>query len=190
MGKARLTIDMTFLREWVPILQAAGFEVLEQAAYTTPDGTKFECLQLDLRHHDLPAHIDRLFRREQEEEQAAKEQAAALVKKALTRFHVLASEPSFSQSLMPWLVRSAPASSSPEQAAEMVQSRLRRALHAMSAGLEEDKLLARIIQLAYIAKDGSHEYIAKQLHLSNATYYRHLKKAVSRLAVYFLKDDG
>ena len=190
MGKARLTIDITFLREWVPILQAAGFERLDQAAYTSPDGTRFECLQLDLRHHDLPAHIDRLFRREQEEEQAAKEQAAALIKKALMRFHNLAFEQPLLKSLLPLVVRSGHAPSSPEQAAGMVQSRLRQSLDTMSAGLEEDQLLAGIIRLAYIAKTGSHESIAKQLHLSNATYYRHLKKAVSRLTVYFLKDDG
>lgn len=59
---------------------------------------------------------------------------------------------------------------------------VRQTLAAWAEGTEEERLVARILQYAYVQRVGSHNIVAERLHLSLPTYYRHLRLAVFRLA--------
>lgn len=52
----------------------------------------------------------------------------------------------------------------------------------LTAGSEAERTLALILKSAYMRKRISHEAVARQLNVSPATYYRHLRKLVRHLA--------
>lgn len=73
-----------------------------------------------------------------------------------------------------------------EQMREPGQQEARQRLMAehvrLAAGTETERMLARILELAYMKKRISHELVAARLNLSSATYYRYLRKLIRHLA--------
>jgi hypothetical protein len=42
------------------------------------------------------------------------------------------------------------------------------------------------VEAAYLERTASHEQVARSLHLSRATYFRHLREATDRIAAHLV----
>lgn len=74
----------------------------------------------------------------------------------------------------------------PERFADQFAQQIRETFIAehirLKAGTQLERTLALILQFTYLKKRNSHDQVAAMLNLSQATYYRQLKKLISLLA--------
>lgn len=75
-----------------------------------------------------------------------------------------------------------------EERAESVRRRLREAIDGAFAASSADEQLRRVLVAGYLDPAPSHELAADALHLSRSAYFRRLKAAVDRVAVYLAAD--
>jgi len=56
----------------------------------------------------------------------------------------------------------------------------------------EEQLLAEILRRRYLGEPITHEQVAEDLHVSRATYFRHLRVVFDRVSDYVLQafEDG
>jgi hypothetical protein len=69
----------------------------------------------------------------------------------------------------------------PVERAESVRDRLRAAIEQAFGSSPDEQLLRAVLERGYLAQDTSLESAALELHLSRATYFRRLKRAVDRV---------
>ena len=75
-----------------------------------------------------------------------------------------------------------------EARAESVRARLRLAIEGAFASSAADDQLREVLVRGYLDPAPSHELSAEALHLSRSAYFRRLKAAVDRVAVYLAAD--
>lgn len=76
-----------------------------------------------------------------------------------------------------------------ELQAYQLQGKIESALDHLSNGPDEDRIFSQIIRYSYIERIGTHELIAERLNLSVPTYYRYLRKAISRLVFVLINHN-
>jgi len=69
----------------------------------------------------------------------------------------------------------------PAERAESVRERLRTALDQAFGDSPDEQLLRSVLERGYLAQDTSLESAAVELHLSRATFFRRLRRAVDRV---------
>jgi hypothetical protein len=65
--------------------------------------------------------------------------------------------------------------------AESVRARLSAAIDQAFGDSADEQLLRSVLERGYLAQDTSLESAALELHLSRATFFRRLKRAVDRV---------
>jgi transcriptional regulator of acetoin/glycerol metabolism len=70
---------------------------------------------------------------------------------------------------------------SPVERAEAVRELLRGAIDQAFGTSADEQLLRSVLERGYLAQDTSLESAALELHLSRATFFRRLKRAVDRV---------
>jgi hypothetical protein len=70
---------------------------------------------------------------------------------------------------------------SPAERAEAVRERIRAAIDQAFGASADEQLLRSVLERGYLAQDTSLESAALELHLSRATFFRRLKRAVDRV---------
>jgi transcriptional regulator of acetoin/glycerol metabolism len=70
---------------------------------------------------------------------------------------------------------------SPVERAEAVRARLRGAIDQAFGASADEQLMRSVLERGYLAQDTSLESAALELHLSRATFFRRLKRAVDRV---------
>jgi hypothetical protein len=71
--------------------------------------------------------------------------------------------------------------STPLERAESVRNCLRAAIDQVFGDSPDEQLLRAVLERGYLAQDTSLESAAVELHLSHATFFRRLKRAVDRV---------
>ena len=69
----------------------------------------------------------------------------------------------------------------PVERAESARERLRAAIDQAFGDSPDEQLLRAVLERGYLAQDTSLESAAAELHLSRATFFRRLKRAVDRV---------
>jgi hypothetical protein len=69
----------------------------------------------------------------------------------------------------------------PGERAESVRARVRAAVEQAFGDTPDEQLLRSVLERGYLAQDTSLESAAAELHLSRATFFRRLKRAVDRV---------
>lgn len=65
-----------------------------------------------------------------------------------------------------------------------VRGRVLAAIDRAFGESRRDQALRRVVEAAYFERTTSHEQVARSLHLSRATYFRHLREATDRIAAH------
>ena len=190
LNKAKIVYNLSPYKEWYPVLEQIGFERIPWADSISSEGTKFQGFRLDLREEDFPAKIDRLFftphqARTRMAPKLETDQAYLLAKELLIHYHRLPELPEVVAKFQHFCTISAVKPDYIELALHL-QHRTEQCLKQLDQGTSADQTSAQQLRLAYIKKIGSHETVAERLNMPQATYYRQLKKATSRLAALLL----
>ncbi len=81
------------------------------------------------------------------------------------------------------------AGADPPARAEFIRLRLTEAVSHSFGASPEELLLRSVIQRGYLEPGTTHEQVARELFLSRTSYFRRLRRASGRLAVWLLEQD-
>lgn len=188
-NKADILVDITPLQEWFPVLEYIGFEPIPWAdSYI--HGVQHKAFLLDLRTEDYATKLDRMFTANSGTDQISAsiltaEEAYSSAKQLLNNYHYLEKNPEFIAFVGSHMKINS-ALLTVNEYLPLIQEQTDRVLNLMDSGIKEEQTFGRILRLAYIQKIGSHEMVAERLKIPQATYYRHLRKGITRFAELLL----
>jgi hypothetical protein len=169
------------------VLLSMGFEPIQWADYVSQNGAlHWYALQLNLKDSNFLSRLDKLLETINGCPSVPLEDVTELVKKALIHFESLEQQTDLLVVVKNLLLLNI-ASSEGETPVAVIRKLLIESINEMTAEKNGEKVLPRILQLAYIKKIGPHELVADHLALSISTYYRYLKKAMTRLTLTICK---
>lgn len=195
------TINLLSIPLWGDYLMLLGYERCPQVDSSSPRGIVYQGYLLDTRSEPLAAKIHRLLTTDPNAPVAASKatstidlqriklslnDAVKLVQRALKHYSRLPLQPEMACGLRTLLADQS-CHTDDDRVGQRLQREIQAIMKRMSEGTEEERLYYRILRDAYIRKIGTHEVVAEKLHLSNASYYRHLRTAVRKLSYELIK---
>ncbi len=182
----RLVTVINCMEEFHPVLTGLGFVRIPWADYQSPAGLSYKAFQLDARESGFAVRVDAVLDQLAcGRDEIPFDTIVATVKDSLSHYPELESQ----QALLSGLreIFSSPESEDALSFCRTYRARIIRSLDVLKRGTDQERLYESMLRYAYVQRIGTHDIVAARLRSSQSTYYRNLKKAITRLTQTMLE---